>query len=190
VAFHPSLDEFFGVTHSKQKINPTDVLNSILTPDIERVARQLNSLIRKTYCSIREGGEHIHLRRAEIRDCLLEPLSRGKVPATNALTPEALRHRDGGIAGLKFRIRLDDLGNDALYFPEQARDHLTIVLNSNHPFVKAGFRKEARAGCSKDELALLFVAAARAEISGRDVKARKIVREFLDRWGRTLSAYA
>ena len=38
VAFTPELDELFGVTHSKQKINPTRLLSSILTPEIERIS--------------------------------------------------------------------------------------------------------------------------------------------------------
>jgi hypothetical protein len=191
VRFDPVLDELFGVTHSKQKINPTDVLNSILTPDIERIARQLNCVIRKTYSSIRDGnGHHVRLHRAELRDCLLEPVAHVRSKHMQRLSPEALRHRDGGVSGLKFGIRLQELRDDALYFPERVRDQLTIVLNSNHPFVKARFRTDAASGCSRDQLALLFVAAARAEIGTKEVKARKIVREFLDRWGRTLSAYA
>jgi hypothetical protein len=193
VSFDPALDELFGVTHSKQRINPTDALKSILTPDIERIARQLNSIIRKNYCSIRDQGEqHIHLHRAESRDCLLEPIANMRATPTHAmpLRSEGLRHRDGGIAGLKFRIRLQELGDDALYLPTRVRDRLTVILNSNHPFVKSGFSNNRALGCSRDELALLFVAAARAEIGTKEAKARKIVRQFLDRWGRTLSAYA
>lgn len=53
VAFSPELDELFGVTHSKQKINPTRLLSSILTPEIERVARELNSRVRRKYASIK-----------------------------------------------------------------------------------------------------------------------------------------
>ena len=36
----PDLDELFGVTHSKQKINPTEALSAILVPEMERTARE------------------------------------------------------------------------------------------------------------------------------------------------------
>ena len=39
INFSPDADELFGVTHSKQKINPTEFLCSILTPEVERIAR-------------------------------------------------------------------------------------------------------------------------------------------------------
>ena len=47
IAFPPDLDELFGVTHTKQKVNPTEALNGILVPDLERIARELNALVRK-----------------------------------------------------------------------------------------------------------------------------------------------
>ena len=74
VAFTPELDELFGVTHNKQKINPTRLLSSILTPDIERIARELNSRARKKYASIKgEGTRSRTLNRLQARDHLLEP---------------------------------------------------------------------------------------------------------------------
>ena len=74
VAFTPELDELFGVTHSKQKINPTRLLSSILTPEIERIARELNSRARKKYASIKgEGTRSRTLNRLQARDHLLEP---------------------------------------------------------------------------------------------------------------------
>lgn len=178
VSFEAKLDEFFGVTHTKQKINPSDALNAILSPDMERVARELNGRIRKTYSVVRENSKRTRLYRAEARDHLLEPPGR-LLQSPSTLSSSALRRRDGGIKGMKYRIRIDALDDDAIYVPVRERDRLTIILNANHPFVKTGFQAGTNAGCSKEQLYLLFAAAARTEISLRNPRARTIVREFL-----------
>src|SRR6202042_181067 len=54
ISFSPDLDELFGVTHTKQRIYPAEMLESILTPDLERIARELNSLVRRRYLAVRE----------------------------------------------------------------------------------------------------------------------------------------
>src|SRR6202042_3256959 len=75
VSFEPVLDELFGVTHTKQKINPTVELNEVLVPDLERVARELNGIVRKRYTDVRTAefsGRAI--TAAEQRDVRMEPL--------------------------------------------------------------------------------------------------------------------
>ena len=62
VAFTPELDELFGVTHSKQKVNPTRLLSSILTPEIERIARELNSRVRGNSRASRESDTQSHAK--------------------------------------------------------------------------------------------------------------------------------
>ena len=56
IAFDPDLDEAFGVTHTKQKVNPTEELNGILAPDLERIARELNGIVRKRRCGRRTSN--------------------------------------------------------------------------------------------------------------------------------------
>jgi Histidine kinase-, DNA gyrase B-, and HSP90-like ATPase len=43
VRFEPVLDELFGVTHTKQVIQPSEKLLAALTPDVELIARELNT---------------------------------------------------------------------------------------------------------------------------------------------------
>ena len=43
----------FSITHSKQGINPTQELREILTPDLEAVARQLNSRVQAAFASVK-----------------------------------------------------------------------------------------------------------------------------------------
>src|SRR5205814_2635146 len=49
VSFEPELDELFGITHSKQGINPDASLAELLGRDLEPVARALNARVRRTF---------------------------------------------------------------------------------------------------------------------------------------------
>ena len=51
VSFSPVLDELFGVTHSKQGINPDASLIALLGADLEPIARSLNARVRTAFTS-------------------------------------------------------------------------------------------------------------------------------------------
>src|SRR5207249_1883263 len=57
VCFGPELDEFFGVTHSKQGVAPTPQLQAMLSPDLEAAARTLNSRVRGSFESIKSSAD-------------------------------------------------------------------------------------------------------------------------------------
>ena len=56
VAFDPVLDEYFGITHTKQQIRPVSELLDALTPYIETTGRVLNSRVRKLFLEIHFFG--------------------------------------------------------------------------------------------------------------------------------------
>jgi len=56
LSFDPDLDELFAITHSKQGINPTLEVREILTPDLEAVARQLNSRVQAAFAAVKHSG--------------------------------------------------------------------------------------------------------------------------------------
>ena len=43
VDFDPCLDEWFGITFTKQQICPTQMLVDLLSPDLEAIGRSLNA---------------------------------------------------------------------------------------------------------------------------------------------------
>src|SRR6202043_1415137 len=49
VKFEPKLDEYFGVNHTKQQINPARDLDRLLTPDLEHIGRILNARVRQEF---------------------------------------------------------------------------------------------------------------------------------------------
>src|SRR6266487_3387449 len=74
VRFDPDLDEMFGVTHTKQEIRPTEELIGILTPEVEKTARELNARARKAFISAKvDNAARTSEKLAERFDNLIEP---------------------------------------------------------------------------------------------------------------------
>jgi hypothetical protein len=197
ITFSPDLDELFGVTHSKQKINPTEALSTILVPEIERIARELNSRVRRKYAQIRqEGPAAKSIRKVEARDFLLEPPAGLKPPrrGENGLALSALRERNGGIQGIKFALTHRVSPQNSFYESALREGHLRLVLNESHPFFASVYQPLARRTSERDGIALqhilaLLFAGARAECSMNNPKHRAIISRFREHWSDTLAAF-
>lgn len=196
VSFMPDLDELFGVTHSKQKINPTDALSSILVPEIERTARELNSRVRRKYASIRrEAPGSKSIRKLEARDCLLEPpTQRRRGQETAIVLCRSLRTHKGGIGGLSFRVTHRTNPGNSFYEPALKQGRLDLILNESHPFFTSVYRPLETSNthavrATLDHVLTLLFAGARAECSLRDKKQRKIIHRFREHWSDTLAAF-
>lgn len=197
VSFAPELDELFGVTHSKQKINPTEALSAILLPEIERTARELNSRVRRKYASIRaEAPSSKSIRKLEARDYLLEPPARPyrRNVGKQGSSYRTLRVHNGGIEGLRFRVAHKTTLGNSFYEPALKHGRLDLVLNESHPFFSAIYRPLETSTMHMERATLehvltLLFAGARAECSLRDQKQRKIVNRFREHWSDTLAAF-
>ncbi|HYT21895.1 MAG TPA: ATP-binding protein [Candidatus Polarisedimenticolia bacterium] len=196
VSFMPDLDELFGVTHSKQKINPTEALSAILVPEMERTARELNSRVRRKYASIRrEAPGSKSIRKLEARDYLLEPpthLHRNQ--EKEVVLCRSLRTHNGGIGGLRFRVAHRTSPGNSFYEPALKHGRLDLVLNESHPFFTSVYRPlEASTlhmeRATLDHVLTLLFAGARAECSLGDTKQRKIIHRFREHWSDTLAAF-
>jgi Histidine kinase-, DNA gyrase B-, and HSP90-like ATPase len=189
INFPAILDEAFGVTNSKQRIRPTDSLAACLVPDIERIARTLNSRVRTTFASLRVEAEAPTLVRAQGRDHLLEPPRLvQKTISSRGFAHQGLRKRNGVVRGMRFQIEPGTVTDEALFSSTRRRDRLVMTLNAEHPFLKK-FGELSSGAFQKEDLYLLLLAAARSESCLADSESKKVVRAFLNNWGQTLSAY-
>lgn len=199
VAFTPELDEFFGVTHSKQKINPTRLLSSILTPEIERIARELNSRVRNKFMSIKgEGVRSRTLNRLQARDHLLEPprsLRESSTISDKLTGLKLLRKRNDGIHGLRFAVTHNPEEHN-LFFSARLRDGLlSLNINERHPFYSGAYRQLASADTSGDRqnglqyVLLLLISCARAECLVNGPRVREIMRRFRQIWSDAVAAF-
>ena len=189
VTFPATLDEAFGVTNSKQRIRPTDSLAACLVPDIERIARTLNSRVRATFASLRLNGGSSALVRAEGKDHLLEPPRFARrTTSSNSFSSRRLRKRNGVVRGMRFQMAAGSVPDEALFSSSRERDCLIITLNAEHPFMKK-CTETSSGKFQMEDLHLLLLAAARSESCLTDSESKKVVRAFLSSWGQTLSAY-
>lgn len=188
--FDPVLDELFGLTHTKQRVNPTPTLIAVLTPHLEPIARMLNRRVRSAFQEI--GSSHhdsIASRRAESRDCQLEPPR-----VTGRLSSTASRQEKAGITGLQYRICKSPLRNGELFNSELVEKVLTMTVNTEHPFYEQLLAPlmQQRVVKPSDALApleLLLLAYCRAESSLCRKADRRLAEHLREQWAEALNAY-
>jgi hypothetical protein len=190
ISFSPELDELFGVTHTKQKVNPTETLNNILTPDLERVARELNALVRKRYLAVRDASKEFKSTAvATDKEHLMNPVVvRGKQSEGVANT---LRRK---LSRLGYKIDEQVLEEVSFYLPSIVRDNLTLTLNRDHNFYQKIYRplvdaENVDAARVLEHVQLLLLAAARAECSIRSKEEKVAVQRLRETWSNALTAF-
>src|SRR6266481_560631 len=189
ISFSSELDELFGVTHTKQKINPTEVLESILTPDLERIARELNSLVRRRYLAVRE--ESVELKStavAEHKDALMVPVV---IRGRSANSSPRLR---GGITQLGYRIDEQVLEDVSFYRPSLAHERLTLTLNRDHNFYQKIYQplaatQQIESARVLNQLQLMLLAVGRAECALRTAEEKIAVQRLRETWSNALTAF-
>lgn len=176
IHFEPELDECFGVTHSKQEINPTEEIRSILTPDLEAIGHSLNARARAAYSQVRSSKEHEARSAAKVaatQERYLPPVAcqdgaasrngspqKGKAKAAN----RRLKSHDAGVPGVRYRIDTADLRSPDFYTWCEARDGTVVVtLNKRHPFFEQVYARTQDSDDMRFALETLLLAAVRAE---------------------------
>lgn len=189
ISFSPELDELFGVTHTKQKIYPTETLESILTPDLERIARELNSLVRRRYLAVREKSVELRSTTvAEHKDALMVPVVlRGR---TGHNSP----HLHGRITQLGYKIDEQVLEEVSFYRPSLAHERLTLTLNREHNFYQKIYQplaatQQIESARVLNQLQLMLLAVGRAECALRSTEERIAVRRLRETWSNALTAF-
>jgi hypothetical protein len=197
IHFEPYLDELFGITHIKQGIHPSETVINLLSPDIERIAHQLNSRVRNKFISVRMNtGELRSERRAAQFDCRLEPpiLSRHLLQKDKQRISEmSIRHRIA-FPGLKYKIRLSKL--ESLSFFESAikKGILVLDLNEEHPFCRKIYRplinsEDEQTKVFRDNFELLLLAFGRAEQTLQKGSNKKLLDQLRDIWSNNLGTF-
>jgi Histidine kinase-, DNA gyrase B-, and HSP90-like ATPase len=170
LSFDPNLDELIGVTHNKQGINPSPELRMILEPDLERIARVLNTRVRQAFSRVRPTQLSSAANRATIRDRFLPPVSNVDYA------------RRSSVGGFQFVIGEHSEAIPDFFRMEADGDIVRLDFNRHHPF----YRELSRSRCTgTDGLEVVLLAAARALLEMPE-EARKVL---LRTWSDNLLAY-
>jgi hypothetical protein len=172
VSFQPLLDEWMGVTHSKQGIRPGPELTAILAPDIGAIARRLSAEVRAEF-SQAKGAPAGAVKVAGSRDWRLPRL----------LVPGAKRRLTA--TGARYEIGAEAWSGREFLRWEFARGVISITLNTNHAYYRrmAGAFKDG--GLSEQDVQLLFLAFARAATQAPAAAPNELV----GLWSDALSAF-
>jgi hypothetical protein len=178
VSFSPAADELFGVTHSKQGIAPSSELRSILTPDVEGIARELNSRVRAAFELCRDLHPGAAAQMATARDQFLAPL----------LIPNRQQVRGDHFV---YQILRAPLRIGSLFSATRRGVVIKVRLNSEHPFIDRLYTPAAEASNVQCRLAIesLVLAAARARLSCVTAAERDAVDRYIGEWSDALAAF-
>jgi hypothetical protein len=194
IRFDPDLDEAFGVTHTKQGIRPTEALEALLAPDLERIARDLNSKVRRQYAAIKATAKQTSsLLNVDKRDHLLEPPDSMINTQSDQKTTREVRNSI--IGGLKYTVQSKPSSEENFYEVFTKGVHVTIVLNELHPFYECLYRRMppaspgTRQTPALENLKALLAAAVRAELAYEAPNDRAIILKFRRSWSNALVAF-
>ena len=202
IRFDPMLDEAFGITHTKQQIRPSPHLVEALAPDMESMARALNSRARKAHQTIkvaeRFSASEIH---AGQKDWMLTPLPRRPRPRDEkvlAALGQKVRpppaDTSAAIPSTEYQIVPKPLSETAFFNYARDNGRLLLVINPEHPFYKIVYSKLLDSDSPRDEVIrsqidLLLLAAARNEALLEDQKAMEVAENIRKGWSDTLATF-
>lgn len=204
IRFDPILDEAFGLAHTKQQIRPTEHLVQLLAPDIESIARALNSRVRQAHLTLKARDQLSQVEKiARERDGLLSPLPTPKRGTDDSSAIRRLAkkhpalHAPAGPAesgNMTYTIIEERHRKTDLFSVLRETGRLVLVLNSDHPFHKHVYRPLAESENARDKellgnLQLFLLAAARAAASMPAKGQSQIMVTFLRHWSDTLATF-
>jgi hypothetical protein len=200
VRFDPVLDEAFGITHTKQQIQPQEYLQDILGTDIEGLAKALNSRVRQAHLQAKLVGQTIEVeQRATNADSLLVPLPKPTPKQSELLDDLAKRHPSivelpAPDVGQNYRIVSDEVRDTCFFTYAMKEGTFVLVLNENHPFYKRVYLPlvENETTANKDlraNIELLLLAAARSEAAIVRESHREVLSQARKAWSDNLATF-
>lgn len=202
IQFDPILDEAFGITHTKQQIRPRPHLLEALSPDIESLARVLNSRARRAHHVVKVAERFSDSeQRASQRDSMLTPLPRHRRPRDELVltslgrqTPPPTKADSAVDSSTGYRIVPAALSETEFFNYARDEGQLLLVLNPEHPFFKIVYSNLLDSESPQDiafrsQIDLLLLAAARNEALLDDQHAIKTAESIRKGWSDTLATF-
>jgi hypothetical protein len=197
IQFSPSLDEMFGVAHTKQGIRPSEDLRAILTHELTTIARELNRRARSRHLAFAEVQEQTSATTvAAKRDPQLRPLSLARQASIAESEPSENPARSPlDTAGRQpYRLLVEEIEEPRFYRVEVRNGEIVVIVNPRHelyhrlygPLIADHSRSHAAVRASFE---LLLLALGRAELFDWNHNELTAIRQFIKEWSQTLSAF-
>jgi hypothetical protein len=196
VSFDPTLDELFGITHAKQAIAPSERLLEMLAPDLEPIARALNSRVRHRFELLKARTPLNDAERQASRAEKALPA----IPPVRENIPEELRRLLAACADLgegstaPYQLLVTELPTTAAFEVVVDGRRVVLLLNTRHPLYRDLYGPLAMSESDKDRetakrIALALLAAGRAEVGTRRRGDRDELRRFRKAWADIMATF-
>lgn len=164
IAFEPVLDEWFGVTHSKQGIRPSPELTAAVSPSLETQARSLNRIVRKEFAKFKER---------ESGAAAVAKLCHHKLVLGSEKRSQWRKdRREPRFVSPVYTIDVKPLPDAEFLLARRRLDKVILCLNSNHAFYRRLYGLLEREGSKKMrqsmDLFLLSLARVLSSVRTRD----------------------
>jgi hypothetical protein len=200
VRFDPALDEYFGVTNSKQQITPREELLAILTPDLETAAHTLNSRVRAAFTMVRSVSDPRSTPATKIassNERYLQPiLPNGQTERPSAndqqkpTSPKESKSKLRRSGDLRYRIDMAALRTPDFYTWE-AKDDGTVwvTINTMHPFFEEVYQQLGSTEKVRFALECVILASVRGDMTAKTEVEIEWSKRRLVSWSNALAAY-
>jgi hypothetical protein len=184
VAFDPELDEWFGVTHSKQDINPMPELESVLSFDIIAMANRLNNTVRDGFVRARTCDVSTAAQKASVTEWILPTVQQIGHTSSPAQESEHFSAR------LSYNIRVEARTEPDFVIWKIENSALQLTINENHPFFVKVYRPLRQSGNSDAlfHLECMLLAYARSEATHANQNQGVWAAQLRQDWSNTLAA--
>ena len=158
ISFGPELDEYFHPTHTKQDIRPLAELESVLTPDLEELARTLNSRVRASFANLKRTRQSGVAKLVTNRERYLPPLKESSFSRSINWRSNAGRS--------KYSLSVKPLHEDSFYSVRRDNGTVELVLNKDHAFFEKIYAPLCRKNSNQTRAGIdcLLFALVRAEV--------------------------
>jgi len=201
VQFSPSLDEVFGITHTKQQVRPDSERLQAVIEDMAQIARTLNARARKAHLEIKTKTHFTASEeRAASRDKLLEPLPRA-ARAEDANVKELVEHhralKNLGVpeeGTVDYKVVPAKLPDTTFFAFTLDKGRLVVVVNPSHPFYRRVYlplveAESPVARAAARHLELVLIAAARTEALATKKTDREVLKRFRNGWSHAMATF-
>jgi hypothetical protein len=206
VRFPPSLDEMFGVTHTKQGIRPSESLRQILTEDMTAISRVLSRRVRTAHLVAATERERLaSARQASAGEAYLRPLptlawgedktvqrQNEAEETAQILTQQPLSGWEEN--GVKYRIALEETWERDFFRVERDGQELVLILNTQHEFYQAVYaplltHESRQSRTVRHGLELFLLSLARTSQLSWNENERATLTNFVNQWSRAASVF-
>ncbi|MEC9208990.1 MAG: ATP-binding protein [Bacteroidota bacterium] len=166
IVFEPVLDQFFGVTNTKQGISPNKYITNILNNDLQSISRDLYSRVIKKFISLRSESSSKTKRIINENDNFIGKNSKCLVSINEKRSNK--------------QLKFSYLAKEILYEYETNEGCDVITINKHHPIYSEVFTK-VRNDEARVFVELFIFALIEAERNVLSIKKQKEFQKYLSK---------